>query len=244
MSSNPPGTRNLRRIILIVGLVLVLAVVGTVAAAETYYRHRTANCIATQVERDLGSKVSVSFGPKPLLLTAIDHRVQYVDVDSDDAKFGPAVDMKVHARLDDITLVDNGRGGAEIGNSTAEATWSNDGIAQTLKGLVSGVQSDPAAGVLDVKVLGGIADLQVKPQIIGDRIEVTTQSAQLFGFGLPTDLVDGIVDLMTESLQSYPMGLKPTEVKVTDNGIAVSLAGGPTKLEPAPDAQSTESKSC
>ncbi|MFJ1459593.1 DUF2993 domain-containing protein [Nocardia sp. N2S4-5] len=249
MSSNPPqtatapgppsggrtGTRNLRRIILIVGLVVVLAVVGTAAAAETYYRHRTEKCIATQVERDLGSKVSVGFGPKPLLLTAFDHRIQYVDIKSDDAKFGPASDMKVHARLNDITLIDNGRGGADIGSSSADATWSNAGIAQTLQGLVSGVQSDPASGTLDVKVLGGIADMRLKPQIVGDRIEVTTQSAQLFGFGLPTDLVDSIVDMMTESLQSYPLDMQPTAVRVTDDGISVSLTGGTTKLQPAPD---------
>ncbi|MBF6172928.1 LmeA family phospholipid-binding protein [Nocardia blacklockiae] len=235
------GTRNLRRIILIVGLVVVLALVGTAAGAETYYRHRIERCLATQVERDLGSKVSVGFGPKPLLLTAIDHRIQYVNIDSDDAKFGPAVDMKVHVRLNDITLVDNGRGGADVGSSSADATWSNEGIAQTLSGLVSDVQSDPVSGTLNVKVLGGIAGLQVKPQIVGDRIEVTTQSAQLFGLGLPTDLVDGIVDLMTESLQSYPLDMQPTAVRVTDNGIAVSLTGGTSKLQPA---QNNENVSC
>ncbi|WP_229740306.1 LmeA family phospholipid-binding protein [Nocardia rhizosphaerihabitans] len=199
--------------------------------AETYYRHRTTNCIAAQVEQELGSKVSVSFGPKPLLLTAIDHRIQYIDIDSDDAEFGPAVDMKVHARLNDITLIDNGRSGVDIGSSSAEAAWSNEGIAQTLQTLVSGVRSDPRTGVLGIEVLGGLAELRVQPRIVGEQIEVNTQSAQLFGFGLPTDLVDGIVDLMTKSLQSNPLGLKPTGVKVTDNGIAVTLVGGPTKLE-------------
>ncbi|MBF6333795.1 DUF2993 domain-containing protein [Nocardia transvalensis] len=246
MSSNPPDTaagpapgapageprpRNVRRIVLILGLVLVLAVVGTAAAAETYYRRQNARCIATQVEKDLGSKVSVHFGPKPLLLTAIDHKVQYVTLDSDDAKFGPAVGMKVHVRLNDITLVDGGRGGADVDNSNAYATWSNDGIEQTLSGLVSGVQSDPSSDTLDVKVLGGLADLRLKPQIVGDQIQVSTQSAQLLGLGLPTDLVDGIVNLMTQSLQGYPLDLKPTAIKVTDNGIRVDLTGGATKLQ-------------
>ncbi len=231
------GSRKVPRIILI----LVLVLVGTVAAAETYYRHRIADCIATQVEQDLGSKVSVSLGPKPLLFTAIDHHVQYVDLNSDDATFGPAVDMKVHARLNDISLIDNGRGGADIGSSSAEATWSNEGIAQTMKGLISGVRSDSSTGVLDFEVFGGIADLQVKPQIVGDHIEVITQSAQLFGLGLPTDLVDGIVDLMTESLQNDPLNLKPTEVRVTDNSIEIRMVGGPTKLELQ---QNTEAYTC
>ncbi|MGY2063840.1 LmeA family phospholipid-binding protein, partial [Nocardia gipuzkoensis] len=110
-------------------------------------------------------------------------------------------------------------------------TWSNDGIAKTLSGLVSGVQSDPSSGTLDVKVLGGIADLRLRPQIVGDQIQVTTESAQLFGLGLPTDLVDGIVQLMTQSLQSYPLDLKPTAIKVTDSGLDVQLTGGATRLQ-------------
>ncbi|NKY89013.1 LmeA family phospholipid-binding protein [Nocardia veterana] len=229
--AGPPKRRNGRRIALIVGLVVLLALVGTAAGAETYVRHKNQQCIASQVEKELGSKVDVGFGPKPLLLTAVDHEVQYVTVDSDDTKFGPAVDMKVHAKLNDIELIDGGRGGAKIGSSSADATWSNEGIAQTLQGLVSGVESDPASSTLDVKVLGGLADLRLQPHIVDGRIEVSTQSAQLLGLGLPTDLVDGIVQMMTESLQNYPMGLQPTDVKVTDNGIAVALRGGPTTLQ-------------
>ncbi|RDI66365.1 LmeA family phospholipid-binding protein [Nocardia pseudobrasiliensis] len=234
MSSIPPDaprTRNVRRIVLILGLVVVLALVGTAAAAETYYRRQSSNCIASQVEKELGSKVAVHFGPKPLLITAVDHQVQYVELDSDDAKFGPAVGMKVHARLNDIKLIDGGRGGATVDNSNADADWSNDGIAKTLSGLVSGVQSDPSGGTLDVKVLGGLADLRLRPQIVGDQIQVTTESAQLFGLGLPTDLVDGIVQLMSQSLQSYPLDLKPTAIKVTDTGINVQLTGGATRLQ-------------
>ncbi|SLJ82698.1 Uncharacterised protein [Mycobacteroides abscessus subsp. abscessus] len=56
-------------------------------------------------------------------------------------------------------------------------------------------------------------------------------SAEVLGIGLPTDLVAGIVDVFTESLQSYPMGLRATEIEVTDNGIDVHLAGGRTELQ-------------
>ncbi|AHH21832.1 LmeA family phospholipid-binding protein [Nocardia nova] len=253
MSSNPadtaaaptpapadaPRRHRGRKIALIVGLVVLLALVGTAAGAETYMRHKSKQCIASQMEKELGSKVDVGFGPKPLLLTAVDHKVQYITVDSDDTKFGPAVDMKVHARVNDVKMIDGGRGGSTIGSSSADATWSNDGIAQTLTGLVSGVESDPASGTLDVKVLGGLADLKVQPHIVNGKIEVTTQSASLLGLGLPTDLVDNIVQSMTQSLQTYPMGMQPTSVKVTDNGISVSLRGGPATLQAGngPDSQ-------
>ncbi|MCX4098814.1 DUF2993 domain-containing protein [Nocardia sp. alder85J] len=238
MSSYPPdttvatgagtgGTGNLRRNLLIAGLVVALAVVATLIGAETYYRKHYADCIAAQTEHDLGSKVSVHFGAKPLLLTAIDHKVGSVTMDSDDAKFGPAVGMKVHATINDVAVVD---GGANVGHSSADVTWTDDGIQQTLNGMVSDVKSSASDGMLTVKVLGGLADLQLKPQIVGNQIQVTTASASLLGIGLPTDLVSGIVDLMTQSLQTYPLDMHPTSVQVTDNGLAVRLAGGATKL--------------
>ncbi|MBO0852538.1 MAG: DUF2993 domain-containing protein [Nocardia sp.] len=231
-----PRTRNRRRIVLIAVLVVVLALVGTAVGAETYVRHRAEGCMASQVQQELGSKVKVGFGWKPLLLTALDHRIGSVTVDSDDAKFGPAVDMRVHAQLNNIELINGGQGGTKLGSSSADATWSNDGIGQTLGGMVSGVQSDPAGGTLDLKVLGGLADLKVQPHIVGGRIEVATQSAQLLGLGLPTDLVDSIVKSMTEGMQNYPMGMQPIDVKVTDSGINVSLRGGATTLPGAQGA--------
>jgi hypothetical protein len=228
--SRRPGRRVLR-ILLILGLAVVLAAAGTAAAAETYFRRHFEQCIASQTQQQIGSKVTVHFGAKPLLLTAIDHEIGSVTVDSDDAKFGPAVGMKVHVELHDIRMVDGGRGGATVANSSTEATWSDDGIAQTLTGLVSAVQSDPSNGTLDVKVLGGIATLRVRPHIVDDKIQVNTESAELLGLGLPTDLVDGIVKLMTESLQSYPLDQHPKDVQITGTGLVVKLAGGATKLE-------------
>lgn len=224
-----------------IGLVLVLALGCAAVGAETYYRHRITNCVTAQVRQELGSEVSVDFGPKPLLLTAIDHRLQYVDIDSRGAGFGPAVDMRVHARLNDIRLIDNGRGGVDLGSSSAEAAWSNEGIARTLQGLASAVRSDAHTGVVSIEILGGLAELRVRPRITGEQIELNTQSAQLFGLGLPTYLVDGIVDLLTESLRNNPLGLKPTEVRITDSGIALGLTGGRTELVLP---QNTEAYNC
>ncbi|WP_067667989.1 LmeA family phospholipid-binding protein [Nocardia miyunensis] len=225
----PRRGRNVRRIVLIVGIVIVLAVVGTAVGFETYARKHFSQCIATQLEKSLGSKVSVSFGAKPLLFTYVDHKVGSVTVTSDDAQFGPAVGMKVRATLHDITTNGNN---ATVGSSDAEATWSDDGIAQTLQGLVSGVTSDPSSNSLDVKVLGGLADLQVTPHIVGDKIQVDTNKATLLGvIGIPNDLVDNIVKSMTQSLQSYPLDMHPSQLTVTDTGIQVKLTGGASTLQ-------------
>ncbi|MQY30160.1 LmeA family phospholipid-binding protein [Nocardia aurantia] len=223
-----PGGSHLRRNLLIAGVVVVLVAVAALVGAETYYRKHYADCIAAQAEHDLGSKVTVHFGAKPLLLTAIDHRVGSVTMNSDDAKFGPAVGMKVHAKINDVHLLDRG---ADVGSSSADVTWTDEGIQQTLKGMVSDVKSDASTGTLTVKVLGGLADLQLKPQIVGNQIQVNTASASLLGIGLPTDLVSGIVDVMTQSLQNYPLDMHPTAVHVTDDGLAVQLSGGASQLQ-------------
>ncbi len=231
----PRRGRNVRRIVLIVGIVIVLAVVGTAVGFETYARKHFSQCIATQLEKSLGTRVSVSFGAKPLLLTYLDHKVGSVTVSSDDAKFGPAVDMKVRATIHDVTMNGNS---ATVARSDAEANWSDDGIAQTLQGLVSGVTSNPSAGTLDVKVLGGLADLELTPHIVGDQIQVDTNKATLLGvIGIPNDLVDNIVKSMTQSLQNYPLDMHPKQVTVTDSGIDVKLAGGASTMQGDPNSQ-------
>lgn len=225
--------RGSRRTILAIGVIVAVLAVAVLAGGEAYARRTVEKCISSQFEQQMGSKIDVSFGGKPMLITMFDNKVGSVTVDSDDSKFGPAVGMVVHAKFNDIEVVDQGKGGGTIGSSSADVTWSNDGIAKTLQGLVTGVQSNPSDGTLTFAVLGGIAGLKVKPHVVGDKIEVTTEAASLLGFGLPTDLVEGIVDVMAESLQSYPMGLKPTKVEVTNDGLHVTLAGGPAQLEPA-----------
>ncbi|MGW5571796.1 LmeA family phospholipid-binding protein [Nocardia thailandica] len=227
-----PAPRITRRTLVIALAVIAVLLVAAVGGTEAYARHQISSCISSQFEREMGSSIDVGFGPKPMLITYLDGTVGSMTVDSKDNKFGPAVGMDVHAEFTDIELHDRGRDGATIGSSSAEVTWANSGIAQTLGGMVSNVTSSASSGMLTMDVLGGLAQLQVQPTVVGGNINVETKSAQLLGIGLPTDLVQGIVDTFTASLQSYPLGLKATEVKVTDNGVTVHLSGGATGLEP------------
>ncbi|BEK92645.1 LmeA family phospholipid-binding protein [Nocardia seriolae] len=241
---SPGKPRNSRKTLLVVGLVVALLVAGGLAGGEAYARHKVESCISSQFQAQMGSKIDVSFGWKPLLLTMFDNKVSSVTVDSDDTKFGPAQGMVVHATFNDVEVKDSGKQGGTIGSSTAEVTWSNEGITKTLGGLVSGTTSDPNSGTLSFAVLGGLAQLQVKPKIVGDKIEVDTLQATLLGFGLPTDLVSGIVEVMSESLQSYPMGLQPTKVEVTKDGLHVSLRGGRTELQASTDQNQQQPINC
>ncbi|WP_040792761.1 LmeA family phospholipid-binding protein [Nocardia paucivorans] len=228
-----------RHIVPIALIAVVVLVAGVLVAGEAYARHKVSNCISSQFEKEMGSRIKVGFGPKPLLITWIDGKLSELTVDSDDADFGPAAGMRVHARFNDLDVSDSSTTGTTIGSSAAHVDWSNPGIAQTLKGLVSEVRSVPATGQLDMRVLGGIGTLQVVPQIRDGKVDVQVSSASLLGIGIPNDLAEGVVDLMTDSLQTYPMGLQPTEVRVTDSGLEVDLHGGPTRLPPAENSEAT-----
>ncbi|MEV0341917.1 DUF2993 domain-containing protein [Nocardia sp. NPDC050713] len=234
MTTKPPTKLSVSRRTLVIALVVVATLLAAVlVGGEAYARHVVSRCISSQFEKEMGSRIDVGFGAKPMLITWLDGKVSSVTVDSQDNKFGPAVGMVVHAEFHDLEGVNSGNGGGVVGSSSAHVTWSNEGIQESLGGMVSGVRSSSATGMITLDVLGGLAQLQVHPEVRNGVVEVQTKSAELLGIGLPTDLVEGIVDIMTESLQSYPMGLKATEIKVTDDGVVAQLAGGRTELPAA-----------
>lgn len=233
--SVPKVSRRTAVIAVITAAVLVAA---ALIGGEAYARNRIASCISSQFEKEMGSQINVGFGAKPLLVTMVDGKVSRMDVDSEGAEFGPAVDMQVHAQFHDIQMPEGSNSGSTIGSSNADVSWSNEGMTQTLQGLVSEVRSDPDSGKLTMAVLGGLGELQITPQIVDGKVQLEVGQAQFLGIGVPEDLAEGVVNLMTESMQVYPLGLEPTELRVTDSGVEIDLKGGQAEL-PAPPEGST-----
>lgn len=236
-----PKTRNAptvsRRTLVIALVTVVVLLAAALVGGEAYARHTVANCISSQFEREMDSKIDVGFGTKPVLLTWMDGSLPQLDVTSDGAKFGPAVGMQVEADFNDVQLADNG--GGTIGSSAAHVTWTNEGISETLKGLVSQVRSSEATGDLTMGMIGGIAQMQLRPEIQDSKVDVQMRSAEILGIGIPNDLAQSVVDMVSEGFQNYPLGLEPTAVEVTDAGVEVELAGGHTELPPPPEGADT-----
>lgn len=207
-------------------VVLLVAVIG----GELFVRQQIKSCLAGQLESELGSQVEVGLGLKPVLLSLVDKKVSSVTVDSDDARFGPAEGMVVQAEARDLNLTQTADSGGTIGSSSADISWSTDGITRTLQSqgigaIVSGVTSDASAGTLDFAV-GALANLTVQPQVVDGRVDFQTVDASILGLGIPTDLVDSVVGVLTDSLQAYPLDMAPTSLTVTDSGIELTLEGG------------------
>ncbi|QTJ65575.1 DUF2993 domain-containing protein [Rhodococcus sp. ZPP] len=232
--------------VLVISLIVIAALVAVLVGGELYVRHSVKSCMADQFESQLGSKVDVGLSWKPVLLQSLDKNVPYITIDSDDTKFGPAVGMQVNAQINDIRIEDTPESSGTIGSSDAHIHWSTEGILATLQqqafgSLVSAVKADADAGTLTFSVgPAGLAELTVRPEAAGGTVQVKTVNAEILGFGLPTDLVDGIVQTLTSSLQTYPLGMQPTSLEVTDDAIEITLEGGAYTMPAAGTQQQQE----
>ncbi|MFD3812766.1 DUF2993 domain-containing protein [Rhodococcus sp. NPDC058639] len=234
-------TQRKRTRLVTIAVVLVAALVAVLVGAEVYVRNRATTCLAQSFESELGTGVDVDLSWKPVLLQLVDKQVPSVTLDSDDTAFGPAEEMQVHAVVRNVDLRDSAEGAGTIGSSSAEVTWPTRGIlatvqAQSVGALVSDVTADPGAGTLTFVVGGdGLAEFTVRPTVTDGAVAVQTVDASVLGFGLPTALVDGIVEILTSGLQQYPLGMKATAVSVTDAGVELTLEGGRYVLPENPE---------
>lgn len=232
----PTAPKPKRRKALVISLVVVAALVVALVGGELFVRQRATSCMESQFQSQLGSPVDVGLSWKPILLQMADKSIPYVTIDSSGSTFGPAKGMQVKARANDIEVTDSPDSSGTIGSSTADVTWKTEGILATLQsqplgGMVSAVTTDPSAGTLKISV-GGFADLTVRPAVQNGQVEVETVSAAILGLGLPTALVDGVVQTLTDSLQQYPLGMAPTTLTITDDAVAVHLEGGQYVMPP------------
>ena len=77
----------------------------------------------------------------------------------------------------------------------------------------------------------------------GGVVSVETVDASVLGFGLPTALVDGVVQILATGLQQYPLGMQATAVSVDDNGVNLTLEGGRFTM-PAPQEGQQQQQGC
>lgn len=226
----PAPRRNRRNILVVTSVAVVVALVACLVGGEFYVRHKVKSCLSSQFQNAIGTPVDVGLGATPVLVDLADKHISRLTVDSQGDQFGPAQGMKVHAVVRDIHLQGDDKRAGTIDSSEADVTWGSDGIADTLKqklaGTVSGVKTNSSDGTIEVDGILS-STLILKPTVDNGAVAVQTQSASIAGFGLPDELVDSVVKLLTSGLQQqYPIGMTVTAVQVTDSGVNLTLTGG------------------
>jgi hypothetical protein len=113
------------------------------------------------------------------------------------------------------------------GLSTSLLTFAQPLIESASKNLVTDVKTNPSSG--EIELSGTLGHLSVKPTVDNGTLKLTASDA---GFSLPllgdqplpTEAFDPLVSRFTDRLKSdLPLGLKPTSLEVTDNGIIAVL---------------------
>ncbi len=118
--------------------------------------------------------------------------------------------------------------GGDGGNRTADDS-SGAGL---LSGLIqiTGVDTDPDAGTLDIEISGGLATLSMTPSAVDGGMSFEVADLQIFGMSLPDDMVAGLSDSLTRTVEKTD-NLEITRVSVTGDGLEVRLHGSDVRVD-------------
>ena len=114
------------------------------------------------------------------------------------------------------------------GLSTSLLAFAQPLIESASRNLVTDVSTNPSSG--EIELSGTLGRLSVKPTVENGRVRLEATEA---GFSLPllgdqplpTEAFDPLVSRFTDRMESdLPMGLTPTSLEVTDNGIVATLS--------------------
>ena len=204
--------------------VIVLAVlVGGLAGAELYARHRVDGLLVDVAECVVRDGATVSFGVNPpFLWQHVTGHYTNISVTTDGDNVQDAKGMKADVSVSDVRLQGTSDSKGTIGALDATLTWTAAGIKDTVAAnlpgvgnLVTAVTTDAAAGTLNLEA--GSITVTAKPVVTdGDLalqvLDVTGQLAK--------DTVQTALDDLTAKLNAqYPLGIHADSVKVTATGV-------------------------
>lgn len=210
---------------------IVLLLVGLVAAAEFGGRWFLADRAEQEVSSRLGAPVSVEFTGTSLVWDLITRRdVSSVRLTSPGSDTVPRLDVTGTgvSRVDGGVRVESADGTATLDAEqlTAAAARGNPAGDTPVAGLteVRSVHPDPAAGLLRADI-GGIAEIGVAPSVVDGALVLTPQQTALLGFELPGGLFSGITGTVDETMAALPEGVSIDAARVVDGGLEVGLTG-------------------
>ena len=112
-----------------------------------------------------------------------------------------------------------------VGALDAMITWSADGMRQSiqeaiplLRGLVTGVQTNPDDGT--IKLRGNLGSVTTKPQVTDGLVALQVVDVTGLGLLLPSEMVQSALDAFTTRLtENYPLGIHADSVQITYDGV-------------------------
>jgi hypothetical protein len=225
-----------RRTGLRLGGAAVVALVLLAVIAEVVVGNAMRGRVAAAIEHRTGAAVSVDIGSRPALLDLVEGEIPVLRLSAVEVCGVPGVD--VSARVEGVAT------GAPISCRQSAVTVGIDLAA--IEGLLEGskqgarlsrigaeLEADPGAGALLLRGgPGGLLEVPLRPVLRGDTLALEPGQATVFGRPLPGRAEERLGSVAPQrSLGGLPLGLRPTDVRVTATGLELDLDGGARQLD-------------
>lgn len=89
---------------------------------------------------------------------------------------------------------------------------------------VESITPNPATNTLSVSI-GGLANVELEPQVNNGQLEMTPQGAEVFGIQIPDNVLGGTISLVNETVERLPDGVEITAARVVDGGLELDISG-------------------
>lgn len=218
-------------------ILLVLILVGLVAAAEFGVRWYLSDRAEREVSARIDAPVSVSFGRGLLLWELASTRsAETVHVTSPGSDSVPRLDLTGHS----VSLQDGAvHAGTVDGTAVldeqqllAAATQGDTTQGAPIADLteIRSVRPDATAGLLRADI-GGIAEIGVAPGVTDGHLTLRPEQTALLGFALPDGLFSGVTTVVDSTVEKLPQGVVIDGARVVNEGLEVSISGREVVLE-------------
>jgi hypothetical protein len=222
------------------GLAALLLIAG---AAEGVTRHVVEQRIADAAHKRLSGPVDVSIGSTPALVDVATRHFAKITIQAPSTSVCQLQAVDVSAG---VTDVHSSHGQEYAQGINADAVITTTTISDLLAGKMRNatVATNPSAGTIDIGIMGGFLQLDERASLDGDTVRFSPASVSIMGHSAPSSLQSTIDSRLTvqHSLSGLPDHLSPSSLKITNQGIEVSLAAGPTELKT--DTNATTKPKC
>ncbi len=210
--------------IVLIAVIVVSLMVGGLAAAELYARHRAGSLLVAVAECVVQDSASVSFGVNPpFLWQHVTGHYTNISVQTGGKKVQAATGMTADVTVADVRLQGTADSKGSIGSLDATLSWTSAGIKETVAenlpgvgSLVTDVSTDPAAGTLTLDAAGGTS---ITAQPVVTNGDLGLQVLDVSGPFSKETVQTALDELTTKLNDNYPLGIHADSVAVTDSGV-------------------------
>ncbi|AKK04067.1 LmeA family phospholipid-binding protein [Corynebacterium epidermidicanis] len=262
------STRSKGSLVWKVLISVALVVVILMIVAEFGLRWYISDSMKKQLVADSGSQASaqsvadasISFGPTPLLLSALTKNIPSVDIDTPstlnisegnppsvvgtpaaqlqisdldtaDPNNPIAGHLVVHTQLPEKYLLAQ----IQLAMAQQQASQGNDIASQLMANFVrvTDVQANGEKGTIDVTFTDGAANLSIRPTSRDGSVTFEAENAQLFGFNLPQQATAAITDALDKQAANAGGNLSVDEIRVQNDILDIAFSGNDVPLSEA-----------